>query len=72
MPCTMHHDMSPTYADVEEARQAAREAQEAADKVTDILCRVLRALPKGIVDAMDDDVRRWFQEHKAHDAREGR
>ena len=72
MPCNMYEGVTSAELEAQAARSKADEAMAAADKVTDILCRVLRALPPEIVANMDPDVRAWFEQHTAHDAKHGR
>lgn len=75
MPCNMMSDWTPgdqAAIDAREAQQKAQQAIAAANQMADILCRVLRSLPPAVVDGMDDDVRKWFEAHKAWDATQGR
>jgi hypothetical protein len=72
MPCNMMDGASMASADAEVARQEARKAIDAANKVADILCRVLRAMPPDLLARMDADVQAWFREHQEHDRAQGR
>ena len=72
MPCNMYEGVTPAEMEAVAARRLAEDAMVAANKMADILCRVLRALPPEIIAKMDADVHQWLQQHKAHDARHGR
>jgi hypothetical protein len=75
MPCSMYEGVTSgdfAASDAREAKRQAAEAMAAANKVTDILCRVLRSLPHEILGQMDAEVLGWFMQHKEHDARHGR
>lgn len=72
MPCNMMEGYSSSDWEATEARRKADEAIAAANKVTDILCRVLKTLPSAVIQDMDPEVRSWFEQHQAHDKRHGR
>lgn len=72
MPCNMYEGADFAASDAREAQRRADEAMAAANKVTDLLCKVLQALPAQVVSNMDPEVRAWFEQHKAHDAAHGR
>jgi len=72
MPCSSSQGMDYGEIKASNAAEKAKEAMDEVNRVTDILCRVLRSLPPEIVASMDEDVKRWLAEHQAHDARQGR
>lgn len=75
MPCNMYDGVTAgdfAYSAAQDAKKKADEAMAAANQVTDILCRVLRAMPPEALANMDKDVQDWFAKHKEHDAKHGR
>lgn len=72
MPCDSGMGGNVSYGDLRQVERQCENAIKETDRVTDILCSVLRALPKEMVDSMDQKTKDWFEEHKKHDAKHGR
>jgi hypothetical protein len=68
MPC----DSSgyPPAGDDYEARRQIKAMKEELDKVTSMLCSLLRTLDDTV--SVPPDVVQWFHEHRAHDKAQGR
>lgn len=75
MPCSMYEGAtSGDFAkdDAERARLKAEEAMAEANKLTAILCGLLRSLPPEMIEKLDPTTKAWFEGHKEHDAKHGR
>lgn len=72
MPCDSGYSSGVNYSDLRQVERQCENSIKETDRVTDILCSVLRALPKEMVDGMDQKTKDWFEEHKNHDAKQGR
>ena len=59
MACSVFGDA--VYSDAHYAYMAE------ADKLTKMLCEILRSMPPEMLAAQDDSVREWFERHKKHD-----
>lgn len=75
MPCNMYDGATSgdfARGEAQDAMRRANEAMAAANKVTDMLCRLMRALSPEQILTLDPDLQKWFLEHLKHDAARGR
>lgn len=68
MPCNMMEGITNGEIAAGQAEKRAKEAIDAANKVADMLCRVLRCLPPSAFRDVPPDVRAWMDEHEKWDA----
>lgn len=67
MPCVMQDwERRLLYAEDE------KRLRDQADKMANMLCRVLRAMPADQAAKLDPDIAAWFAEHKEFDAKQVR
>ena len=55
-----------------DARRRAEEAMKAANKVTAILCLILRRADPEFIKSLGPEVVEWMEQHRAHDEAHGR
>jgi len=75
MPCNMFEGATSAdflSSDVDRLRKEVKEARDAANKVTDLLCTLLRTMPPETLAGMSPEIQQWFEEHLKHDAAHGR
>lgn len=75
MPCSMYEGVTAAdfaKSDAQDAKRLAQEAMNKANQVTDMLCRVLRQMPREQWLLLDPDVKAWLDAHIIHDAAHGR
>lgn len=65
MPCTMMSDITP-------GEIAARAMEMKAEKLTQLLCALMRQLEASGFKPADPELARWWDEHKRWDGQQGR
>lgn len=74
MPCDNSQGMGDAYRTDPEARRDLQVMKQELDKITSMLCSLLRALDASSrpVINIPPDIAAWFQEHRAYDQSQGR
>jgi hypothetical protein len=70
MPCDSSQGMGDAYREDPQARREIQAMKAELDKVTSMLCSLLRALDD--TTSIPPDVSEWFHQHRKYDRSKGR